>query len=429
VLDVHSPRVIALRAAVATGDRDSALAAFWREVERTGTPLVEPANGANFPVHDRGLPLAMAGSPAEDDRGFSLVTFLWRSSANVHVLVQDIDPPGQNVLRMELVRLPDTDVWFRTYRIRNDARFVYELSVNDPDYPFLRSPVTRFPSVIQADPLNHHPWDQMKPRVLSLVELPDAPSLATSVPRETTPHGEVGELSDKIHSKILGDDRRVFAYKPVGYRATGPTYPLLVFSQSYLTTIPLPVILDNMIASGDIPPVVAVFYEHHDQGKETSCDPRFGDFLATELLPWTRARLNATADPRQVVLGGASASGLSAACAALEHPEAFGNVLSEDGAFWRSPARDPEDEWLSRQVSVRPKVEVRFYLSIGLLETGDSFDDGTISMLDANRHFRDVLRARGYDVTHAEIMGAHDPFNWRAALPAGLKALLQGTAK
>ena len=49
-------------------------------------------------------------------------------------------------------------------------------------------------------------------------------------------------------------------------------------------------------------------------------------------------------------------------------------------------------------------------------------------MLTPNRTFRDLLRAKGYEVSYREFTGAHTYLNWRATFPDGLLALV-GTAK
>ena len=66
-------------------------------------------------------------------------------------------------------------------------------------------------------------------------------------------------------------------------------------------------------------------------------NPEFADFMATELIPWVRAHYNVTRDPARTVVSGESAGGLAAAYMGLRHPEVFGNVFSQSGAFWWSP--------------------------------------------------------------------------------------------
>ncbi len=64
-------------------------------------------------------------------------------------------------------------------------------------------------------------------------------------------------------------------------------------------------------------------------------------------------------------------------------------------------------------------MPLRFYLDVGLFENG--FQDP--SMLVANRHMRDVLRAKGYPVRYAEYVGGHDYPCWEVTLADGLLAL------
>jgi enterochelin esterase family protein len=408
-----SPMIAELIQLVRDGDRD-ATARFWR-VAAQGAPLIEP---------DRA------------DTATALVTFVWRSASSVRIVaVVDF---GQSALRMVLQRAPGTDVWFRTYRLPADARFLYGFAVNDPDFPFELGDSTAWPTATHTDPLNPKSWGSA-PR-LSLVELPRAPAMPWSRPDSSRARGVVGAFETPIQSAILGNERKVFFYKAPGYADSLGPYPLLVFGASYISQIHLPAILDYLIATGRIPPVVAVFFDWSPgrQDIESSCTPDFGDFLATEFLPWIRSRVRVATDPAHVIIGGASAGGFSAACIALRHPEAFGNVLSQSGAFWRglgntaafwgNPHRDDADRvWFAREVASTPRVPVRFYLTVGTLEQSGSIGEGAISMVHVNRQVRDVLIAKGYDVIYREISGGHDPFNWETGLPAVLEALLSAT--
>jgi enterochelin esterase family protein len=104
---------------------------------------------------------------------------------------------------------------------------------------------------------------------------------------------------------------------------------------------------------------------------------------------------------------------LGASFAGFTHPEVFGNVLSMSGSYWWNPQDDLEPEWLTRQFARSPKRPVRLFVAIGLMEMKDR-------QLATNRHFRDILIAKGYSVEYREFNGAHSYLNWRGSLADGL---------
>jgi enterochelin esterase-like enzyme len=85
---------------------------------------------------------------------------------------------------------------------------------------------------------------------------------------------------------------------------------------------------------------------------------------------------------------------------------------------------------LMRELVDAERRDLRFYLDAGLMEgerdlgwvPEDERDEP--SLLAANRHMRDVMRARGYPVHCAEFNGGHDWISWRGTLADGLLALL-----
>jgi enterochelin esterase-like enzyme len=399
---LKSPRLVQLQNEVKAG-KPNAVELFWQDVATKETPLVETI-------------------PGDNDNLF--VTFLWRENKDTQVILST--DFAKSVQEMQLLRLLDTDVWYKTYRMRNDAHFFYQFAVNDPNFPFVGDGPTKYPTKFQADPLNRRQYSRFKPNVFSVVELPKAKKSAWTTREPDTPKGEVGQIKEPFKSKILNNERKIFIYRPPGFTRDGPRYPLLVMGSTYVSTIPLPIILDNMIAKGLIPPVAVLFVDYPDgetQNRELSCDAKYGEFLAKELIPAQRDFLHATADPKLITTGGASMSGLSAACLAFQHPDVFGNVISQSGSFWWSPPNELEDQWLTREYAKKAKLPVRFFMSIGLLESEHAFRGGLPSMLHANRHFRDVLQAKDYTVVYHEINGGHDPLNWQTTLSDLLLAL------
>jgi enterochelin esterase family protein len=397
----HSPRIQALEREIAAGHGD-ALDHFWAEVTRDGTPIAEAITG---------------------DPDHLLVTFLWRQTFEIHNVLVLWEPyASEHPDDFRMSRLAGTDVWCKTLRFPKAARFVYQLSPNDT---LTRSPNAQRFATAQADPLNprRRPKDPNVTRyeVQSIAELPGAPPQPWSTLQSGVPAGQVQSRQFR--------DRPVAIYTPPGYSKDGPSYPfvLLFDATTYQTGVPAPVILDNLIAERKIPPMLAVMVDYSQpsmRDKELFGNVPFADFVAGELVPWVAREYHLRGDPRRNVIGGLSAGGFAAAFIALRHPELFGNVLSQSGAFWWSPKVDQGEErgWLVREYAAAPTRGLRFYLEAGLFENDIRGIGGQI--LEHNRHLRDVLRAKGYEVFYHEFPGGHDRLTWRGSLADALIELV-----
>src|SRR4029453_10201118 len=105
---VDSPRLAAVLKELKAGNK-VALDQFWKEVQGKA-PLVEP----------------IAGDPRR-----SWVALVWGGSEQpLRVGLAGGPPPLSG--RTPLTRLANTDLWYRTENVRNDARFVYWFHVNFP---------------------------------------------------------------------------------------------------------------------------------------------------------------------------------------------------------------------------------------------------------------------------------------------------------
>ncbi len=396
---MDSPRLAALAATLAQG---GTTAAFWDEVARAGSPLVEPVDAAR-------------------DR----VTFLWRGAQrNVRLF------GGPSSDHAQLARLGDSDVWYASFVVPRSARLSYRLAPDVPELP--GSGMARRRAILataQADPYNAKAYPKQGIdafQTYSVLELADAPPQPWVEARADVPAGTVE--TRELRSKILGNTRKIHLYRPAGWRpAAADNHVLVLFDAgAYLGRVPTPTILDNMIAAGVIPPTAALLIDNptaDSRSQELPPNPDFADFLARELMPWARKH-GIGAPAARTVIGGSSYGGLASAYAALRHPEVFGNVLSQSGSYWWSPAGE-EDQWLTRQFAAVRTLPVRFFLGAGLFESGRGGQPG---ILETNRHLRDVLRAKGYWVTHREIAGGHDYLVWRGTLSDGLLELI-GTGK
>ena len=426
----ESPRIKALRTALDLHQQGAA-ANFWEEVKSKRSPLIEPLQG---------------------DQKNMLVTFLYRGSENTkHVLLSWV--PYSYLWPDEysrMIRLADTDVWYKTLVVDSRERFLYELGPNAPFLFYSQQPYSdEFTSMLsagwQVDSFNPKRLfvDANSPDVsvhngVSVVEMPNAPPQPWVAKRKGVPEGSV--VRQQFSSTLLKNEREVAVYTPPGYSKDSKPYGLVVIfdEKQYLddNLIPTPTILDNLIVDKRIPPVVAILIDNAPgaRNRELTCNPDFSDFLSSEILPWAHGLYNVTADPRQTVVGGSSDGGLAATCAGLRHPEAFGNVLSQSGAYWWTPPKsdnpldfdpDAEPNYVAKQFIASPKLPLRFYMDAGSEELSVF---GLIQgLLISNQYLRDVLLAKGYEVNYQEFIGGHDYLSWRGNLADGLIALLGST--
>lgn len=237
----------------------------------------------------------------------------------------------------------------------------------------------------------------------------------------------------QLKSRHQRRNRQLWVYTPPGYSAARDTSlgMILAFdARDYLTTIPLPHLLDSLLAAAAIPPTIAVLLD--DSTRAARLDDLanrawFVDFIGDEVVPWVRARWPVSRDPRRALITGSSAGGLAAVHIALRRPDLFGNAFSQSGAFWRGSeaANGPPYEWLAKQVARWPRGSVRFRLEVGSTESLGAMSGAAPSILSANRALRDTLRTRGYDLTYVEIPnGVHGPETWVARLAPGIVSLL-----
>src|SRR5271156_1061018 len=94
-----------LKHQIDSGDA-AALSTFWSLVQKHGTPFVEEIPG---------------------EKDFSLVTFLWRGNSETRNVVIFDGVAGFDA-KDQMLHLDGTNVWYKTYRVRKDARFAYNLS-------------------------------------------------------------------------------------------------------------------------------------------------------------------------------------------------------------------------------------------------------------------------------------------------------------
>ncbi len=245
---------------------------------------------------------------------------------------------------MALDRLTGTRVWHTSSPVRNDVRSGYQFII-DGDVPDDRE--GRFARLVQlsdsggfvADPLNPRQVSFDRPELASIstIELPGAVRQPWIAVNPAVPAGRVEP--HRFESAVLGNTRVIWTYLPPGYSGAGERYPLLILYDGFgYVKTGIAATLDNLIAQRRIRPIVVAMVHQLDRMQELTGDERFASCMAGELArAWLPARYHVSDDPALTGIGGVSAGGYGAAFAALRHPDVFGNVLSQSGAFFWGP--------------------------------------------------------------------------------------------
>jgi len=410
----ESPRIRRLQRALRV-KRKSAEARFLRSLARSGTPIVEPVPG---------------------DPRSSWVTYVWRGVASTHAV--GVSSPQTEFGKFDpLSRLPGSQLWYRTVKVKNDCMGAYCLIPNLPSkLPDDLDGYLRLLKRGKPDPLN--PERFVSPRdpefpdhpvygaTYSALHLKAAPKHSEVMRRAGTPAGTV--KLRHLRSRVLKNKRRVWVYTPPGPRGKDADAHLVIFFDGfgYVHEISAAIILDNLAGKGRIPPTYALFVDALDmgtRGRELPCNPDFGVFLVKELLPWSRRALGRSFDGRHTTLAGFSYGGLCSMYWAMRYPKRFHGVVSQSGSFWWAPKDAAEPNVLSREFMRRPRLPLKIYMDAGRYE-GHANPENGAGHLGANRHLRDVLLLKGYPVRYQTYNGGHDTYCWRQTLVDALPWVL-----
>jgi esterase/lipase superfamily enzyme len=166
--------------------------------------------------------------------------------------------------------------------------------------------------------------------------------------------------------------------------------------------------------------LTAVFIETMDnRDTELKCNEDFAHFLIQEIIPWVKEKYNISNNPKDNIIGGSSLGGLTASFIGLNHSNIFGNVLSQSGSYWYKWEESDDIEkcnWMARQYESAEKLNLKFYLNVGTLETQ--------KMIDMNKGMRHTLVEKGYIVDYEEFKSGHDYLCWGETLADGLISLV-----
>jgi len=254
--------------------------------------------------------------------------------------------------------------------------------------------------------------------------------------QEGVPRGEVIQHTWK--SEIFpGTIRYYSVYKPAQYDPEKPC-AVMVFQDGHTYVdekgqFRVPVVFDNLIHRGELPPIVGIFIDPGylaDELPETrgwrprpqnrsfeydTLSDQYARFLLEEILPEVGKDLNLTTDPNQRAICGISSGGICAWTVAWERPDEFRKVLSHVGSFTNIRGGHVYHA-LIRKTEPKP---IRVFLQDGSGDLDNSHGNWPL----ANQQMAASLKFAKYDYKLVYGEGGHNGIHGGAILPESLKWL------
>ena len=403
-----------------SGASASDVESFWSDVAELGTPLVE-----------------------NDSKR---VTFLWRRTpgddvGSVYLFLNRVTDKDNIPLGM-MTHVEGTDIWVRTLELTDTTRATYCFRELAPGQVQEVGPPRLERGGMQFDPLNGlPPTAQIEGRYGMSVfrgglcpaqpEWESAPALRHRI------RGEVVESTAPFPGADGFTDKPCHLYLPPAAAGTAEMPLLTMFdAEKWFGGLGLPRALDFAIAEGTLPPIAVVSVANtsmRDRMESLGTGFNFLRHVAEHLVPWAEEQATerdialAPRGSRERLVAGESLGGLSALCAVLEHPDAWGSAIAQSPSLWRTPKRSgsPLDmhsrgggEWIIEQFTTPPSVDPapRVRLSVGTRE-GPS--------LPRVHQLALTMKESGWDGEIHVYDGGHDDSCWRGELFAHLAELLR----
>jgi enterochelin esterase-like enzyme len=336
-----------------------------------------------------------------------MLTFAWRGEADQLHLVRWIHATAD---RQAFERVGGTDLWLLRLPVEDGGRFEYKLVL-----------ARNGGEELLLDPLNPEragdPFGENSVARTFGYERPE-----WSLPRGASA-GTMEEIA--VESAAFGEVRGVHVYLPAGHDPARPL-PLVVVHDGgdFVRYADLPLVLDNLIDEGAIPPVIAALVQTRDRLGEYSGSRAHARFLVQELLPALAGRWRISDAPADRVLLGASLGAVASLSTAFRYPGVFGGLVLKSGSFILDRRklerrRHPVFHRIARLMRAFARVPAlpgtRAFVSTGELE----------GLADENRTVAEFLRARGVDVLFKSAWDGHHWHNWRDQLRDGLTWVLR----
>jgi enterochelin esterase family protein len=311
--------------------------------------------------------------------------FIYRGSASSVAVAGDMNGWSSSSATMNKVAGTTFFYYSRTFEL--NARIDYKLVING--------------STWVLDPLNpntctggYGPNSELAmPNYIQPWEINYKPAI---------PHGVV--LQSSLQSTNTGTTFNIKIYLPPNYNDTSKKFATVYFQDGfeYIELAKVVNVLDNLIDSGKIIPVIGVFVKPNNRNEEYAGSVRnqYRLFFVNELVPWIDGLYRTIKNPQNRLVLGDSYGGNISALICYNHPDVFGNCGVHSGAF------QPNSYEAYNLIVNGPYKNIRWTSIWGTYE----------SLWQNMRNFRDNLINKGYQFKWIELPEGHSWGLWRATI-------------
>jgi enterochelin esterase-like enzyme len=234
------------------------------------------------------------------------------------------------------------------------------------------------------------------------------------------PHGVMQRL--EYQSQSIGKPREAIVYLPPGYDGGAERYPVLYLlhgaggdERVWNERMQANVILDNLIADGELEPLVVVMPHGFTNRIANDDRPRgaaaykpemeeFARDFVNDLVPLVESRYRVGTDRAQRAIAGNSMGGGQALAIGLSRPEMFSSVASFSAAM--QIANSAAWGGIDMDAALGNAAVIN---ELDLLWVGCGTEDG---LFNVNQRFSEQLTVAGIEHTFRSTPGAHTPAVW-----------------
>ena len=312
-------------------------------------------------------------------------------------------------------RIEDSDLFYLLLSLEKDARLEYLIQTDGDSEP-------------RPDPLNPY-----------IVHNGFGPNSELAMPG----YQRIPAFNEYIYGKkggyqrvekwltppgILPYEHDIYVYLPKTYNKQTDGYATLYIQdgRDYIEFALTTVLLDELIASQQIKPLMAVFInppnrhlpDEPNRMTEYGLNDDYVNYIADELVPFIDKKYNTKANRENRLVLGDSFGGLISTYVPFLRPDVFRLGYSQSGY------QSFQNDRIIKVYQSAPNKDIRLFVDVGTYETvvgAGMLPDAETDFLAANRRFEGELKEKKYDYIYHEYPEGHTWGNWRAHLADALK--------